>query len=127
MAPNKVIYWLIDGPEFGALHGNIYIIEKLLNGLKSASVSFRSFLADILDNIGFLSTHANPDDWRYSAIKGNGESYFKYFLTYVDNLLAISTDPDRITSEIQQYIILKNDTMEEPSNFVGSTIMWKGC
>ena len=124
-APNKEKCWLIAGPEFGALEGNIYIVEKALYGLKSASASFRSFLADILDDMGFRSTHADPDVWRRPAIKGNGEKYYEYFLTYVDDLLAISMDPNSIIHEIQRHVKLKNDAIEEPSNYLGAQLTRK--
>ena len=56
-APNKEKVWIKAGPEFGALEGKCYIVRKALYGLKSASASFRSYMASKLDEIGFTSTH----------------------------------------------------------------------
>ena len=51
-APNKEKVYLRAGPEFGINEGKTYIVTKALYGLKSASASFRSYVADALDNAG---------------------------------------------------------------------------
>ena len=62
-ADNLEKHWIRAGPEFRAEQGKIFIVVQVLYGLKSASAAFRSFMAKKLDEIGFKSTHANPDVW----------------------------------------------------------------
>ena len=63
-APNKEKVWLRAGPEFGENQGKFYIVSRALYGLRSAGVSFRSFLSRKLGGIGFKSCLADPDVWR---------------------------------------------------------------
>ena len=60
-ADNLEKHWLCAGPEFGEEEGSIFIVRKALYGLKSASASFRSFMAKRFDKLGFKSSHADPD------------------------------------------------------------------
>ena len=95
-APPREKLYTWAGPEFGHNEGKPFIITKALYGLKSSGASFRSFLAEHLEKqLGFQSTVADPDVWRRPAIKPDGEEYYEYVLCYVDDVLAISYDPDR--------------------------------
>ena len=47
-APNKEKCWIIAGSEFGSDEGKTFLVGKALYGLKSASFSFRSFMAEFL-------------------------------------------------------------------------------
>ena len=80
-APNKEKIYLKTGQEFGANANKIYIVTKALYGLKSASASFRSYVADALDNIGYKSSPADPDVWMRPAIKSDGEACYDYVMT----------------------------------------------
>ena len=71
-APCKEKVWLRAGPEFGDEQGTMFIVVRALYGLKSASASFRSFIAEYLDEIGFQSSEADNDVWMRAAIKPNG-------------------------------------------------------
>ena len=53
-APCKEKVWWRAGPEFGADQGKILLVVRALYGLKSASVSFRSFMAKYLDELGLM-------------------------------------------------------------------------
>ena len=124
-APNREKTYMVAGPEFGEYEGNVYIVSRALYGLKSASASFRAHLASFLDEMGFKSTHADPDVWRRPGIKSTGEKYYEYFITYVDDLLAIGEDPKGILTEIQHNFKFKNDKIEEPSNYLGAVLKRK--
>ena len=43
--------------------GKPFKIVKALYGLKSSGAAFREHLAQVLDDIGFHSTAADPDVW----------------------------------------------------------------
>ena len=62
-APNKEKCWMIAGPEFGPEEGKSFLVVKALYGLKSASFSFRSYMAEKLVSMGFQSSLADPDVW----------------------------------------------------------------
>lgn len=51
--PNKDTYWtVVTGPGFGAEEGKTFIDVKAINGLKSASFSFQSYMTEKLSDMG---------------------------------------------------------------------------
>jgi Reverse transcriptase (RNA-dependent DNA polymerase) len=113
---------MIAGPEFGADEGKQFLVTQALYGLKSASFSFRSFMAEKLTNLGFQSSLADPDVWLRAASKPDGETYYKYVLMYVDDILAISLEPQHILEEVQKTFKLKNDKIEPPEFYLGAKL-----
>lgn len=99
--PNKEKHYMIAGPEFGAHARKFFIVVKALYGLKLEGASFRSYLAERLDNMNFKLLFADPGVWMRSATKSNGEKYYKYILCYVDDIMAISVDPGSIMEDIK--------------------------
>ena len=100
-APNKEKCWMIAGPKFGSEQGKTFLVVKALYGLKSASYSFRSYMAEKLSNMGFQSSMVDPDVWLRAATKGDGEKYYEYVLMYVDDILAILCEAKAILEKIQ--------------------------
>ena len=122
-APNKEKHWMRAGPEFGELEGKFFIVSRALYGLKSAGASFRSFLAKKIDSMGFASCVADPDVWRRPASKEDGETYYEYVMTYVDDIIAISVDAKVILNELKSdNIRYKNDKIEPPESYVGAKL-----
>ena len=76
---------------------------RALYGLRSAGASFRAFLVEHLDNIGLRSSVANPDVWLRPALKLDGKEYYEYVLIYVDDIMAISHDTDRIIKQVKNF------------------------
>jgi hypothetical protein len=70
--------------------GKRFFFVKALYGLKLASYSFRSYMAEKLSNMGFQSSMADLNVWLQAATKGLAEKYLEYVLMYVDDILAIS-------------------------------------
>jgi hypothetical protein len=95
-APNKEKCWMYAGPKFGPDEGKAFLVIKALYGLKSASFSFRLYMAEKLSDLGFQSSLADPNVWLRAAMKGDGEQYYEYVLMYVDDILAISVDAEAI-------------------------------
>ncbi|KAI2502045.1 Reverse transcriptase (RNA-dependent DNA polymerase) [Fragilaria crotonensis] len=124
-APNKEKCWMIAGPEFGPDEGKTFLVVKALYGLKSASFSFRSFMAEKLVNLGFQSSLADPDVWLRAATKHDGEQYYEYVLMYVDDILAISCDAEAILKDIQSTFKFKNDKIEIPEFYLGAKLQEK--
>ena len=119
-APCREKFWCKAGPEFGSDCGKTMIVVRALYGLKSSGAAFRSFLAEHLHDIGYKSSLADPDVWMRAAIKPNGFKYWEYVLCYVDDLLAISHDPNRTMKSIQTKFKLKDDKTEEPEVYLGA-------
>ena len=61
---------MVAGPEFGPEQGKNMIVMRALYWLKSASASFRSFMAKKLDELGFKSSKADFDIWLQPEVKG---------------------------------------------------------
>jgi Reverse transcriptase (RNA-dependent DNA polymerase) len=121
-APNKEKCWIIAGPEFGPDEGKTFLVVKALYGLKSASISFRSFMAEKLTGMGFQSSLADPDVWLRAAMKEDGECYYEYVLMYVDDILAIWCNARAILEEVQRSFKLKNDKIEAPEFYLGAKL-----
>ena len=124
-APNREKCWTWAGPEFGSDQGKPYLVVRALYGLKGAGASFRAFLADKLDSMGFKSSAADPEVWLRPAVKADGEEYYEYILCYVDDILAISQKPRDIMSQIQTTFKFKNDAVEPPSIYLGAKLQQK--
>jgi hypothetical protein len=91
-APCKEKVWRTAGIEFGAEQGKNLFVVRALYGLKSASASFRTYMAKKLDEMGFKSSVADPDVWMRPATKIDGEEYYEYILMYVNDILRPGTD-----------------------------------
>ena len=66
--------------------------------MKSASASFRSFMAEYLDELGFKSYEADNDIWLSPATKGDRFEYYEYVTIYVDDILVMS---DKVTEVLE--------------------------
>ncbi|KAI2500081.1 Reverse transcriptase (RNA-dependent DNA polymerase) [Fragilaria crotonensis] len=124
-APNKEKCWMVAGPEFGPDEGKNLLVVRALYGLKSASFSFRAYMAEKLSELGFHSTLADPDVWLRAATKCDGEEYYEYVLMYVDDILAISCEPELILRDVQSTFKLKDDKIEAPEYYLGAKLQEK--
>ena len=75
----------IAGPEFGELAGHNLVIVKALYGLKSSGKCWHDRLFEVLADMGFMPSKAEPDIWMRDA----GDHY-EYIACYVDDLLIAS-------------------------------------
>lgn len=55
--------WFEGGIECGADQGKVLIVVHTLYGLKSAGASWHATLAQVLRDLGFVSTTDDPDVW----------------------------------------------------------------
>ena len=85
--------YTIAGPEFGSEEGSVMIIKMALYGLKSSGAAFRSILVNVICDLGFRSSLADPDVWMKPATKNNGFKYYEYVLCYVDDVMVVSDEP----------------------------------
>jgi hypothetical protein len=81
------------GDEFGAVNkGKIVIIVEALYGLKSSGTAWWAHLAEVLHDLGYKSSLANPDVQYCPEVKPYDNEYHSYVLVYVDDILSISHD-----------------------------------
>ena len=74
--------WFEGGTKCGEYKGKVLIVVRALYGLKSAESSWRAALAQVLKDLDFVSTLADPDVWIREAVRGNGFKYYEcYFCT----------------------------------------------
>ena len=121
-APCREKIWTVAGPEFGSEAGKNMLVVRALYGLKSSGASYRSFFADMLYEIGFTPSMADPDVWMRPAMKANGFKYWEYILCYVDDVLCIHEDPTIALKQIATKFKLKNDSMDEPDIYLGASL-----
>ena len=68
------------------------------------------------------STHADPDVWRRPAVKPDGFEYYEYILCYVDDLLAISHDAQKVLKSVQNTFKFKDDKIDKPDVSLGAQL-----
>ena len=87
----------IAGPEFGEYEGHTCIIVKALYGLKSSGRNWHDKLFDVLTDLGFFPSKAEPDIW----MRNCGDHY-EYLAVYVDDLLIASRNPQAIIDSLEK-------------------------
>ena len=98
------------------------IIVRALYGLKSSGAAFRALLAEVLYDMGYRPSYADPDVWMQPGIKSNGFEYWEYVLCYVDDVLSISDNPLKTMKQVQSKFKLKDEKIEEPTNYLGADL-----
>ena len=122
-APCLEKIWFRGGEEVGAEdRGAVCVLVRALYGLKSSGASWHATLAQLLRDMGFEDTKADPDVWRRSATKENGDKYYELVLIYVDDILAISENPKPILTEISNSFPIKEESIGPPDTYLGAQI-----
>ncbi len=121
-APTTERVWTVLGPEWGADAGRRAIIVRALYGLKSSGAAYRNHLASYLRELNFKSCLADPDVWLCTACRQDGEAYYEYLLVYVDDLLAISEQPQAILNDVNTYFHLKPESVGTPDLYLGAKL-----
>lgn len=93
--------YTVAGTEFGEDKGKTLIIRKALYGLKSSGAAYRKHFAESLTQMGFKPCYADNDVWMRPATKADGNRYYEYILTYVDDCLVVSQEPTAITETLK--------------------------
>ena len=90
------------GPEFGDREGHFLKIVKALYGLKTSGKRWHERLSDVLREMGFTKSKAEPDIW----MRKNGEIY-EYIAVYVDDLAIAAKDPAAIVKTLTEVYSFK--------------------
>ena len=104
-APSQEKVWAECGPEFGDREGQRAIIQRALYGMASASRSFHDFLGDLLLELGFVPSRADPDLW---IIKSPHHDGYDYLATWVDDIICVAKEPQHYIALIEQGFKLRN-------------------
>ena len=83
-AKTKEKLYIVAGPEFEELEGHIMVIYKALYGLKGSGLRWSQKIHDIMLDMGFSPSKADPCVW---LRKAKCATKYEYVAIYVDDLL----------------------------------------
>ena len=94
----------IAGPEFKELQGHPLIMIKALYETHSGGARWHDRLFDILQELKFKSSKADPDVWMRPE---PGGTCYEYIAVYVDDLAIAAKDPQAFCNELKKGYNLK--------------------
>ena len=94
----------IAGPEFKELQGHPLIMIKALHGTHSGGARWHDRLFDILQELKFKPSKADPDVWMRPE---PGGTCYEYIAVYVDDLAIAAKDPQPFCNELKKKYNLK--------------------
>ena len=116
----KELVYVIAGPEFASQEGHVFVIRKALYGLKSSGLRWHERFSEVLLQMGFTPSRAEPDIWLRPAGSDqpppinperrnplvppapiDGPPHYEYIAVYVDDLTIASKHPKAITDALQ--------------------------
>ena len=95
---------IIVGPEFKELHVHLLIMIKTLHGTCSGGTRWHDRLSDILQELKFKPSKADPDVWMRPE---PGGTCYEYIAVYVDDLAIAAKDPQPFCNELKKKYNLK--------------------
>ena len=95
---------IIAGPEFKELQGHLLIMIKPLYGTHSGGARWHDRLFDILQELKFKPSKADPDVWMRPEPRG---TCYEYIAVYVDDLAIAAKDPQAFCNELKKRYNLK--------------------
>ena len=95
---------IIVGPEFKELQDHLLIMIKTLHGTRSGGARWHDRLSDILQELKFKPSKADPDVWMRPE---PGGTCYEYIAVYVDDLAIAAKDPQPFCNELKKKYNLK--------------------
>ena len=95
---------IIAGPEFKELQGHLLIMVKAQYGTRSGGARWHDRLFDILQELDFKPSKADPDVWMRPE---PGGTCYEYIAVYVDDLAIAAKDPQAFCNELKKRYNLK--------------------
>ena len=96
--------YIVGGPEFEELQGHILDMYKALYGTRSGGACWHDKLFDILHQMNFKPSRADPDIWMKSSKDG---SHYEYIAVYVDDLAMCMKDSKSFCDTLKEKYKLK--------------------
>ena len=90
---------IIAGPEFKELQGHLLIMIKALHGTRSGGTRWHDRLFDILQELKFKPSKADPDVWMRPE---PGGTCYEYIAVYVDDLAIAAKDQQAFYNELKK-------------------------
>ena len=90
---------IIVGPEFKELQVHLLIMIKTLHGTRSGGARWHDRLSDILQELKFKPSKADPDVWMRPE---PGGTCYEYIAVYVDDLAVAAKDPQPFCNELKK-------------------------
>ena len=103
-ALTKEKLYIVGGPEFEELQGHVLVMYKALYGTRSGGACWHDKLFDILHQMGFKPSRADPDIWMKSS---KYDSHYEYIAVYVDDLAICMKDPKSFCDTLKEKYKLK--------------------
>ena len=95
---------IMAGPEFKELQGHLLMMVKALYGTHSGGARWHDRLFDILQELKFKPSKADPDVWMRPE---PGGTCYEYIAVYVDDLAIAAKDPQAFCNELKKKYNLK--------------------
>ena len=92
---------IVGGPEFIELQGCVLVMHKALYGTRSGGACWHDKHFDILHQMGFKPSKADPDIWMKSS-KDDRSGYYEYIAVYVDDLAICTKDPQAFCHTLRE-------------------------
>ena len=99
--------YIVAGPEFEELQGCILVIHKALYGLECSGLRWSQRIHDIMLQLSFKPSKADPCVWLREV-----KDIYEYIVTYVDDLLIASEEPQKIIQDLKEKFKLKIKVMD---------------
>ena len=96
--------YIVGGPEFEELQGHVLVMYKALYGTRSGGACWHDKFFDILHDMGFKPSKADPDIWMKSSKDG---SHYEYIAVYGDDLAICMKDPKSFGDTLKEKYKLK--------------------
>lgn len=93
-----------------------------LYGLKSAGTSWRSELAQVISDLGYVFTKADADVWIHKAVTDEGHKYYEMLFMYVDDILSASHCMKKMIGEIIEFYRAKEGSIKPPEIYLGANV-----
>ena len=100
----------------------VCIVVHSLYGLKSAGVAFWAALAQVLQDLGYTSSKANPDVWMHAAVKPNGHKYYKMLFVNINDILALSHKATESIQDITKFYKAMEGSIKPPGIYLGADV-----
>ena len=75
--------------------------------MNSSGADWIAKLSETPNYMGYMSTDSDPDVWIKRATTDNGNTYYKYSLVYVDDVLHLAKDAQEDMLKLKQVYLLK--------------------
>ena len=95
---------IIAGPQFKEQQGHLLVMIKALYGTRSGGDRWHDRLFDILQEMMFKPSKADPDVWMRPE---PGGTCYEYIAVYVDDLAIAAKDPQAFCNELKKKYNLK--------------------